>query len=92
MDNNSVQQKLGRTPIEVIFEFVCTKPTLTIYRGVKATDGGYRMEKRGSTAKRFRPIMWSGDKDSLYVHKSAVENWHRTGALPFSFLAPSEQI
>ena len=65
MDNYSVQQKLGRACIEVPFEFTCPKPTLTIYRGIRATDGGYRMEKRGSLAKRFRPIMWSGDKDSL---------------------------
>jgi hypothetical protein len=91
MDNYSVKTKLGRARIEVIFEFECPKPSLTIYRGVRATDGGYRMEKRGSLAKNFRPIMWSGGKDSLYQHKCAVENWYRTGVLPFSFLAVSEQ-
>jgi hypothetical protein len=49
------------------------------------------MEKRGSLAKKFKPIMWSSGKDSLYLHKRAVENEHRTGVLPFSFIAPSEQ-
>lgn len=92
MDNYSIQQKLGRARIEVIFEFACPKPSLTIYRGVRATDGSYRMEKRGSCAKKFKPIMWSGGKDSLYQHKRAVENWYRTGVLPFLFLAASEQI
>jgi hypothetical protein len=91
MGNYSVQQKLGRARIEVIFEFACPKPSLTIYRGVRATDGGDRMEKRGSLAKKFKPIMWSSGKDSLYLHKRAVENEHRTGVLPFSFIAPSEQ-
>jgi hypothetical protein len=32
------------------------------------------MEKRGSLAKKFKPIMWSSGKDSLYLHKRAVEN------------------
>lgn len=92
MDNYSVQQKLGRARIEVIFEFVCPKPTLTIYRGVRSTDGGYCMEKRGSLAKKFTPFMWSGGKDSLYQHKCAVESSYRMGVLPFSFLAISEQV
>lgn len=92
MDNYTSQQKLGRARIEVLFEFVCPTPTPTIYRGVRATDGGYRMEKRGTLAKKFKPCMWSGGKDSLYQHKLAVEHWHRAGVLPFSFLAASEQI
>lgn len=92
MDNNSLTQKLGRARIKVIFEFVLPKPTPTIYRAVQATDGGYRMERRGASAKAFKPFLWCGGKHSLYDHKAAVENWHRTGVLPFSFLAPSEQI
>lgn len=90
MDNNSLSQKLGRARIKVIFEFVCPKPKPVIYRAVQGADGGYRMEKRGVDAKTFKPLMWCGGKDSLYTHKRAVENWHRTGVLPFTFL--SEQI
>ena len=89
--DNSIQRKSIHTRIEIIFEFSCPKPCPTIYRGVRATDGSYRMEKRGHLAKRFKPIMWSGSKDSLYQHKQAVEHYHRVGPLAFSFLAASEQ-
>jgi hypothetical protein len=67
---------------------MCPKPTPAIYRSVRAADGGYRMEKRGSLAKKFKPIMWSGGKDLLYRQKEAVEYGHQTGFLPFSFVAP----
>lgn len=92
MDNISIQQKLGRPRIQVIFEFVCPKPVPMIYRGVQGVNGGYRMEKRGLSAKAFKTFMWCGDKSGLYSHKQAVEFCTRTGVLPFTFLATSEQI
>lgn len=92
MDNNSQTQKLGRARVKVIFEFVLPKPRPFTYRAVQATDGSYRMEKRGANAKSFTTFMWCGDKRGLYNHKAAVEYCGRTGVLPFSFLALSEQI
>lgn len=59
--------------IKVIFEFSVPKPKITFYRGVQATDGGFRMEKRGLHAKAYRAFMWCGSVDGLYQHREAVE-------------------
>ncbi|MGE0527394.1 MAG: hypothetical protein AB7P49_10055 [Bdellovibrionales bacterium] len=56
------------------------------YRAVQAADGGFRMEKRGPTAKKYKPFMWCGSVDGLYRHKEAVESWFRIGPLPFTYL------
>jgi hypothetical protein len=59
--------------VEILFEFSIQKPTLTLYRAVRSTDGYFRMEKRGKNAKKFRPAMWCGSEESLLKFKEAVE-------------------
>lgn len=86
------QQSNRTRHLEIIFEFACPNPKLTNYRAVKATDGGYRMERRGAHAQKFKAFMWCGSKISLYQQKEITESCHKTGVLAFSFLASSEQI
>ena len=59
--------------VEILFEFSIQKPKPTLYRAVRATDGSFRMERRGLNAKKFRPAMWCGSEDSLLKFKHAVE-------------------
>jgi hypothetical protein len=68
--------KQTRPMIKVIFELCVPKPKITFYRGVQATDGGFRMEKRGLHAKAYRAFMWCGSVDGLYQHRDAVEAWY----------------
>lgn len=58
--------------INIILEFSVLKPKAITYRGVQASDGSYRMEKRGITAKRFKPYMWSGSIESLYFQQEIL--------------------
>lgn len=75
-------QKLGlamiesakqKSKIEVIFEFSVLKPKPTLYRGVRAVDGSFRMEKRGQSAKKFRATMQCGSVESLFKFRESVE-------------------
>ncbi len=59
--------------INILLEFSVLR-TKVIYRGVQASDGHYRMEKRGVTAKRFKPYMWSGSIESLYHQQEILLN------------------
>lgn len=68
--------KSQRPRIRIIFEFSVSKPTLIFYRAVQATDGGYRMEKRGPLAKKYKAFMWTGGMEGLLCHRRAVESWH----------------
>lgn len=63
-----------RTKIMIVFEFSVLKPKTVFYRGVKAADGGYRMEKRGASARKFKPFMWCGSLESLYQYQSIFQN------------------
>lgn len=64
-----------RKAIKVILEFSVLRPKVIFYRGVQATDGSYRMEKRGLTAKKFKPFMWCGSLESLYQHQETILYW-----------------
>ncbi len=66
----SAQQK---SKVEVIFEFSVLKPKPTLYRGVSAVDGSFRMEKRGKNAKKFRAVMWCGSVESLFKFRETIE-------------------
>ena len=66
-------QAQAQRRIEILFEFSVTRPKPTFYRAVRATDGSFRMEKRGQNAKKFRPAMWCGSEESLFKFKEAVE-------------------
>jgi hypothetical protein len=59
---------------KIILEFSVLKPKAIVYRGVQAKDGSYRMEKRGLTAKKFKPYMWSGSIESLYFQQEILLN------------------
>jgi hypothetical protein len=59
--------------IKVVFEFSALKPKLTHYRGVQAIDGGFRMEKRGDSGKKFKPFMWCGSIEGLCKHRETIE-------------------
>ena len=63
--------------IEVLFEFSVTRPKLTLYRAVRATGGGFRIEKRGENSKRFKTVMWCGSKESLFKFQEAIESQFR---------------
>ena len=65
-----MENKKHRTA--VILEFSVQKPKTVLYRGVHATDGSYRMEKRGLNAKDFKLFMWSGSLESLYRYREIV--------------------
>lgn len=62
-----------RKSVTVIFEFSVLKPKVIVYRGVQATDGSFRMEKRGLNAKKFKPFMWCGSRESLYRYQELVQ-------------------
>ncbi|MBK7889566.1 MAG: hypothetical protein IPJ84_01575 [Bdellovibrionales bacterium] len=62
-----------RTKIMIVFEFSVLKPKTVFYRGVKAADGGHRMEKRGVCARKFKPFMWCGSLESLYQYQSIFQ-------------------
>ncbi|MBL7669789.1 MAG: hypothetical protein JNM39_04830 [Bdellovibrionaceae bacterium] len=62
-----------RKAVTVIFEFSVLKPKFTVFRGVQATDGGFRMEKRGLNAKKFKPFMWCGSRESLYKYQEVAQ-------------------
>ena len=66
-----------RSRIEVLFEFNVRNPKLTFYRAVKATDGGFRMEKRGQNAKKFKTIMRCGLEEGLHQSRIAIETYFR---------------
>lgn len=67
------EEKMPRKTIKVIFEFSVLRPKITLYRGVQAADGSYRMEKRGPMAKKFKPFMWCGSVESLYRHQEIFQ-------------------
>lgn len=46
------------------------------YRAVQAKNGGFRMEKKGIAAKKFKAIMWCGSLESLVNHYEAVQHWY----------------
>ena len=71
--NESPEKQKQNTRAEVIFEFSVPEPRLTHYRGVKATDGVYRMEMRGDQAKHFRANSWCGDLATLFKAKEIIE-------------------
>lgn len=64
--------------MKIILEFSVLKPKAIIYRGVQVSDGSYRMEKRGLSAKRFKPYMWSGSIESPYVQQDILLNKTKT--------------
>ena len=59
--------------VEVIFEFSVLTPKPTLYRGVRAVDDSFCMEKRGHSAKKSRASMWCGSVDSLFKFRETVE-------------------
>jgi hypothetical protein len=71
----------SRRQIKIIFEFYALDPRPTYYRGVQAIDAGFRMEKRGQDAKRYKAFMWCGSKEGLYQHREAVERWYKCHCL-----------
>lgn len=81
MINEFTSAKLNRPRIKIIFEFSVPNPRLTFYRGVQATDGSFRMEKRGLGAKKFRPTMWCGSEESLHQFRKNIERLYGTPQL-----------
>ena len=59
--------------VATLFEFSVAKPKMTFYRGVRARDGSFRIEKKGETAKSFRAVMWCGSEESLWKYRESVE-------------------
>lgn len=59
--------------VQTLFEFSVVKPKMTFYRGVRARDGSFRMEKKGETAKSFRAVMWCGSEESLQKFREGLE-------------------
>jgi hypothetical protein len=68
--------KSTRPQIRIIFEFTLLRPKLTYYRGVQGADGGYRMEKRGVDAKKFKTCMWTGSEDRVCDYVKTLEWAH----------------
>lgn len=75
--------------VQVLFEFESPGPKPMLYRGVKAADHGYRMEKKGREAKHFKPYMWTGGEQGLvsqfYINSRPSPNywkWKPTGPTP----------
>ncbi len=64
-----------KNQIKIIFEFLFSKPKPIFYRGVQATDGSFRMEKKGLTALNYRPIMWCGSEDGLFEYRKIIEQF-----------------
>ena len=64
-----------RSRIEVLFEFNVRSPKLTFYRAVRATDGGFRMEKRGQNAKKFKTVMRCGFEEGLHQFRISMETY-----------------
>lgn len=62
-----------RKKVETIFEFSVAKPKPTLYRGVRGIDGGFRIEKRGQNAKKFRSATSCGYVESLFKFRESVE-------------------
>lgn len=61
--------------MKILFTFEVTGKISKQYQAVQATDGGYRMEKKGLSAKRFKTCMWCGSYDGLLSHYEAVR-WY----------------
>lgn len=75
MENKIESTKIFlRKTMKVVLEFSVLNPKETVYRGVQANDGSYRMQKRGFAAKRFKPYMWSGSIEPLYVQQEILLN------------------
>jgi hypothetical protein len=55
---------------EVLFQY---EKDGRIWRGVRAADGGYRMERKGPTAKKFKAFMWCGGERCLDVYRAEAE-------------------
>lgn len=69
--------------IEVLFEFRVEKPRPHFYRAIRATDGGYRFERKGAKAKSYKPFMWTGGVDGIVAHWNAIRtHYGYTGAVP----------
>ena len=74
--SNAIQingENSTRKAVTVILEFSVLKPKIILYRGVQATDGSFRMEKRGLNAKKFKPFMWCGSREFLYQYHESVQ-------------------
>ena len=92
MENGiAIASHANRPRVRVIFEFTVSKPKLTFYRAVQATDGGYRMEKRGAQAKNYKTFMWCGSEEGLYRHRDAVE-WCRGKANVSPISKPAQAV
>ena len=76
-ENSGELRTTSRRQIEILFEFRVSNPKPTIYRGVKAIDGSFRMEKRGEYAKKFRSVMCCGAENCLYKFRESVEIYFR---------------
>lgn len=64
--------------IEVLFTFKVLgsqrlKRKTTEYRAVRDSFG-FRMDRKGESAKQFKAFMWCGTYDSLVGHYDAVRN------------------
>lgn len=79
-NNLSPNESSSQKVITVILEFSVLKPKPMLYRGVQTADGGFRMEKRGPTAKKFKPFMWSGSIESIYWQQELLLRKLRTSA------------
>ena len=66
-----------RLKIKILFEFTVPKPKLTFFRAVSTINGGFRIEKRGEHAKKFKPTMWCGSEDGLLNFRIAVETYYQ---------------
>ena len=78
MDRRDIRELFGKPAlfqykIATLFEFSVVKPKMTFYRGVRARDGSFRMEKKGENAKNFRAVMWCGSEESLWKFRESVE-------------------
>ena len=81
IDSNPKCASIETNKVKIIFEFTVLTPKLTFYRGVKAVDGCYRMEKRGAAAKAFRSVMVCGSEEVLHKYRMAVESYFRKSIL-----------
>ena len=65
--------KSSRPRIRIVFEFSVVRPKLTYYRALQGIDGGFRMERRGASAKKFKVVMWTGSEESVRNYVKTIE-------------------
>ncbi len=78
MDRQKIRELFGKPAlfqykVATLFEFSVAKPKMTFYRGVRARDGSFRLEKKGENAKSFRAVMWCGSEESLRKFRESIE-------------------